>query len=339
MRFVVFGVGAIGGMLGGKLARAGFDVVGIARGKHLEVLQKTGLTIETAAGDEVAKFPCVADASEIKFADDDVIIVSVKTQDFMVACEKLRDAGVHRQPIVCAQNGVEAERIALRMFPNVYGMCVRLPTNFEKPGIIRSWGHPHPGNLDIGRFPKGKDAVCDTVAAALIKAGYLAEAHPEVMIPKYDKLLGNLSNALQAVFGRTPPATEYFPILKKEGEAVYKAAGIDTFDATMVGRPPKAMTETPVRGQTRPGTSSWQSLVRGTGTMESDYLNGEIILLGRLHGVPTPANDFFCRLAQKMATSGAQPGSADPAVVAAEFKKAMEEAEKLAGATRLTAAE
>jgi 2-dehydropantoate 2-reductase len=339
MRFVVFGVGAIGGMLGGKLARAGYDVVGIARGKHLEALQKNGLTIETATGDEVAKFPCVADASEIKFTDDDVIIISVKTQDFMAACEKLRDAGVHQQPIVCAQNGVEAERIALRKFPNVYGMCVRLPTNFEKPGIIRSWGHPHPGNLDIGRFPKGKDAVCDAIAAALIKAGYLAEAHPDVMVPKYDKLLGNLSNALQAVFGRTPPATEYFPILKKEGEAVYKAAGIDTFDPTMVGRPPKAMTEPPVKGQTRPGTSSWQSLVRGTGTMESDYLNGEIILLGRLHGVPTPANDFFCRLAQKMATSGAQPGSADPAAVAAEFKKAMEEAEKSAGKTRLSAAE
>jgi 2-dehydropantoate 2-reductase len=339
MRFVLFGVGAIGGMLAGKLTRAGYDCVGIARGRHLETLQKDGLTIETASGDEHSKFPCVADASEIKFTDDDIIVISVKTQDFMAACEKLRDAGVHKQPILCAQNGVEAERMGLRMFPNVYGICVRLPTNFERPGIIRSWGHPHPGNLDIGRFPKGKDEVCEKVAAALIKAGYIAEAHPDVMIPKYDKLLGNLSNALQAVFGRTPPATEYFPILKKEGEAVYKAAGINTFDPTMVGRPPKAMTETPVKGQTRPGTSSWQSLLRGTGTMESDYLNGEIILLGRLHGVPTPANDFFCRLAQKMATSGAKPGSGDPVAIAADFKKAMAEAEKDAAAARLTAAE
>lgn len=339
MRFVLFGVGAIGGMLGGKLARAGYDCVGIARGKHLEALQKDGLTIETPSGDEHAKFPCVASAAEIKFTDDDIVIISVKTQDFMSACEKLRDAGVHKQPILCAQNGVEAERMALRMFPNVYGICVRLPTNFDRPGVIQSWGHPHPGNLDIGRFPKGKDAACDKVVAALIKAGYLAEAHPDIMIPKYDKLLGNLSNAPTAVFGRTPVADDYFKIMKKEGEAVYKAAGIDTFDPTMVGRPPKAMTETPIKGKKRPGTSSWQSLIRGTGTMESDYLNGEIILLGRLHGVPTPANDFFCRLAQKMATSGAAPGSADPAKVAADFKQAMADAEKDAAGARLTAAE
>jgi 2-dehydropantoate 2-reductase len=38
------------------------------------------------------------------------------------------------------------------------------------------------------------------------------------------------------------------------------------------------------------GSSSWQSLVRGAGSIETDYLNGEIALLGRLHGVPTPLN-------------------------------------------------
>ena len=46
----------------------------------------------------------------------------------------------------------------------------------------------------------------------------------------------------------------------------------------------------PVDGELRPGGSSWQSLARGVGTIETDYLNGEIVLLGRLHGVPTPAN-------------------------------------------------
>jgi 2-dehydropantoate 2-reductase len=323
MRFVVFGVGAIGGMLAGKLSLAGIDVVGIGRGANLEAINSDGLTIESPDGDEVARFPCVASASEVDFQDRDVVIVSVKTQAVARALEELRDAGVYRQPIVCAQNGVESERLALRIFPNVYGMCVRLPTNFEKPGTIRSWGHPHPGNLDVGRFPRGIDAVSDSIVAALIKAGYLAESHPDVMAPKYEKLLANLSNVLEAAFGRTPTTKEYYPILRKEGEAVYAAAGISLTDPHAAGRPSKVMTEAPVKGNTRLGTSSWQSLLRGTGTIETDYLNGEIVLLGRLHGVPTPANEFFCRLSQEMVSSRLDAGSADPEKVAKAFKQAM----------------
>ena len=49
--------------------------------------------------------------------------------------------------------------------------------------------------------------------------------------------------------------------------------------------------------QSRPGASSWQSLARGTGSIEADYLNGEIVLLGRLHGVATPVNAALQRLA------------------------------------------
>ncbi|MGH9228389.1 MAG: ketopantoate reductase C-terminal domain-containing protein, partial [Acidimicrobiales bacterium] len=59
----------------------------------------------------------------------------------------------------------------------------------------------------------------------------------------------------------------------------------------------------------RQGGSSWQSLARGLRSVETDYLTGEIVLLGRLHRVPTPVNDLLQRLANRMAAEGRPPGS------------------------------
>jgi 2-dehydropantoate 2-reductase len=61
--------------------------------------------------------------------------------------------------------------------------------------------------------------------------------------------------------------------------------------------------------RSRPGSSSWQSLARGTGSIEADYLNGEIVLLGRLHDVPTPVNHLLQRLATTAAREGRRPGA------------------------------
>jgi 2-dehydropantoate 2-reductase len=67
-----------------------------------------------------------------------------------------------------------------------------------------------------------------------------------------------------------------------------------------------------VPGVSRAGGSTWQSLARGAGAVEADYLNGEIVLLGRLHGVPTPANETARRLVNRHARDGARPGTLTP---------------------------
>ena len=56
-------------------------------------------------------------------------------------------------PIVCAQNGVAGERIALRRFERVYGVCVMLPASHLEPGRVVAAGAPRPGSLDVGRYP------------------------------------------------------------------------------------------------------------------------------------------------------------------------------------------
>jgi 2-dehydropantoate 2-reductase len=76
-----------------------------------------------------------------------------------------------------------------------------------------------------------------------------------------------------------------------------------------------------VAGRPRGGGSSWQSLMRGTGTVEADQLNGEIVLLGRLHGVPAPANDLVRRLVNRAARDRTPPGSLTPA----ELSKMLED--------------
>jgi 2-dehydropantoate 2-reductase len=64
----------------------------------------------------------------------------------------------------------------------------------------------------------------------------------------------------------------------------------------------------PVAGEAHGGGSSWQSITRGLGSIETDYLNGEIVMLGRLFGVPTPANEALQRVAVEHARGRRPPG-------------------------------
>src|SRR5205814_3328719 len=100
------------------------------------------------------------------------------------------------------------------------------------------------------------------------------------------------------------------PRAKAEGVAVLEAAGIpfasDEEDAARRGN---HLQMRPINGERRGGGSTWQSLARGVRALETDYLNGEIVLLGRLHGVPTPANALVQQVARELATAGAPPAS------------------------------
>lgn len=321
MRFIVFGVGAIGGTIAGKLAGAGEDVIGIARGEQLRALQMHGLTLETPEGDEHSRFPVFGSPAEADVQSDDAVLLTMKTQDTAHALEQLREAGVKDNPIVCVQNAVENERLALRLFPNVYGVCVMLPASYLEPGMVRAYSTPRPGILDIGRYPHGKDKACEEIAAALERGGFGSMADDDIMAQKYGKLLMNLGNSLQAALGVAARRGPYVEALRAEGEAALKAAGIRwgnaDFDSPRRGN---MMRVAPVKGFAHPGGSSWQSLMRGTGSIETDYLNGEISLLGRLHGVPTPVNDYFGALAAEMVRTKAPAASIDPARVERELK-------------------
>ncbi len=108
---------------------------------------------------------------------------------------------------------------------------------------------------------------------------------------KYAKLLNNLGNAMDALCGPDADGRDLQQRARSEGAACLRAAGIDPIspEEDSARRGDRFQWDGPAN-RSRPGASSWQSLARGTGSIEADYLNGEIVLLGRLHGVPTPVN-------------------------------------------------
>ncbi|MGB0112931.1 MAG: ketopantoate reductase C-terminal domain-containing protein, partial [Ilumatobacteraceae bacterium] len=244
---------------------------------------------------------------------DDVFVLGIKGQDTPGVLNDLRVAGVVDQPIVCLQNGVDNERQALRLFPNVYGICVMLPADHLAPGVVRVWTAPSSGLLDIGRYPHGVDHVAVELAATLEAATFGSIPRDDIMSWKYRKLLMNLNNAVEAVCGRSGVRGRLGEMVQAEGEAAIAAAGITaTSPEVDLARRGDALKIQPVGDEPhRAGGSSWQSLRRGTGTIETDYLTGEIVLLGRLHGVPTPANSALQRLAVEMARTGEPPASRD----------------------------
>ncbi len=213
---------------------------------------------------------------------------------------------------MCAQNGVEGGRLALRRFRHVYGVCVWLPSAFVEPGVVSAAGTPLTGILHLGRLPHGTDDTAHRIAADLAASRFEAPVVADVARWQYAKLLGNLGNAIEAVGG--PIADEagrgLYARVRSEGEAVLDAAGIAHASAgeQQAARGDK-VTLVPLDGVHRGGGSSWQSLNRGTGTIEADYLNGEIVLLGRLHGVPTPLNVLLQRLANRFARERRAAGS------------------------------
>lgn len=307
MRFVIIGAGAIGGVIGAQLHEGGGEVVLVARGEHFRVIRDHGLRVESPDDTRAVAVPVVDDVAAAELSAGDVVVVAVKSQHTTEALTSLRAVAPATISVACAQNGVENERLALRSFANVYGICVRLPASHLKPGHVRAHRGPVVGILDLGRYPSGVDQTAEQLAATLSTSGFVSQALPDIMRWKYTKLLLNLGNAIEVIVGPSARAGTLFTEARAEGMACLRAAEIDFASdaedaarrADLVPRPAGA----PVGG------SSWQSMTRRTGNVEVDFLNGEIVLLGRLHGVATPVNETLQRLANELARSHAAPGT------------------------------
>ncbi len=301
MRFVIFGAGAIGGVAGAKLHQAGFDVALIARGAHYRAIRDHGLTLEQPHASTVLEIPVADSPAAREWSGEEVVMLATKSQDTIGALTDLRDSAPASTPVVCLQNGIENERIALRLFANVYGAVVMSPTAHLEPGIVQAYGTQGTGVIDLGCYPSGLDALSEEIANALGASDFSSMARPDIMRFKYAKLLSNLANAVDAICEPGPPAGELIKLAKDEGEAALSGAGVD-FVADevndVVGRWERLDLQ-PIAGRERAGSSTRQSIVRGAPTVETDFLNGEIALLGRLHGVATPVNDALCELSAR----------------------------------------
>jgi 2-dehydropantoate 2-reductase len=309
VRYIIYGAGAIGGTIGARLFESGHDVVLIARGPHLEAVQSEGLTVRAPDSTTTLRIPAAGRPPEIDWQPDDVVLLTVKSQDTAGALEELREAAGDAV-VVCAQNGVANERMGLRRFSRLYAMMVMLPATHMQPGEVIVHASPVAGILDAGCYPAGIDPLIEQVSGALRAAGFDARADAAVMRLKHAKLIENLANIVQALCGLEASAGELVRRVRAEGVAALTAAGIEfASESEMDERRAEVMRGLrPIEGQAR-GGSTWQSLARGAGSIETDFLNGEIALLGALHGVQTPYNRMLQRVSAEAIRQGRAPGS------------------------------
>lgn len=319
MRYVVYGAGAVGGVIAGSMHRAGLPVTLVARGEHLAAIRSTGgLVLDTGDGRHLIDAPATDTAADVGWTDDTVVLLAVKSHQVAVALADLRAHAPAHAAVVCATNGIATELAALRCFARTYAVCVMLPASHLEPGVVVAACHPTPAILDIGRIPGGTDDLTAAVAGDLRAAGIASEERTDILAWKRRKLILNLGNGVDASFAQGEAADELGARALEEGERVLGAAGVTLATAeddrvrrgTILQRRPDLE---------RRGGSTWQSLSRRTGDSEIDYLSGEIVLQGRLHNVPTPVNEAVVAATRALAYDGGAPRSLDAADVLARL--------------------
>ena len=316
MRYLVFGAGAIGSTIGGHMFRAGHEVILIGRHQHVNAIKNSGLKLIT--GEELfnLQIPAVTSIDQIApIKREDVILLTVKTQHTAQSISQLQlYFNNFELPIICCQNSIWNEPYAHRILERVYGAVIYVAATYLTAGEVVNPRTGDFGYIEIGNYPKGQDEFCKTVVKDLQKASFAAIATSSIMHVKGAKLLGNLGNAVSAITGTSDGSKEFLIKTREEAIDVLSLAGIPfeslavfdqrrrkTYKGTNIW--PQKHAGSPARGG-----SSWQSLARGTGNIESEFLNGEIVKLGRMLGIKTPYNEILWHHAQQMADNMTQPG-------------------------------
>lgn len=323
-RYVIIGAGAVGGVLGGHLARADVSTVLVARGDHGAALMREGLRLCTPERREQIRVDAAMSPEQVVLRPDDVLVLTTKTHQAAEALSVWSDRPVGEEgqragdvlPILTALNGVQAEPIALRYFRRVFAVTVWMPALHLAPGeVVARSLPPAVGVFHIGRYPhtttqSDDDALLTGIRDDWTPAGFGVHLHEDIRPWKYNKLLRNLTNAVQALAVNREAAESLTRAARAEGERVLTQAGISyasTQESDAVrAHGPRAL---PVPGfEHRTGSSTWQSLSRGTGNVESDYLNGEIAAIAHRFGHSAPINTAIAALMRQAAREGWRPG-------------------------------
>ena len=307
MRYIIYGAGGIGSIMGGHLARTGHDVVLIGRPGHVNAINNQGLRLITPTATYVLKIPAVTAPEQVDFTPGDVVCLCMKGQDTEQALQDLKKITAD-VPVFCFQNGVRNEEIAARYFPRIYGAMVRVGAVYLTDGEVVCRRDP-PGWYIIGRYLAGIDPLLEAVAGDLRAAGYLIRTVTDALPYKWGKLMANLSNAIGAVTGSERGAAQpVYRAVFEEARSILEKAGIRWISQEQVARDWPETNN--VRGQlnTEAQSSTWQSLARRQGSIETEFLNGEIVRVAKKLGLEAPFNQKLVEISRAMAENHEPPG-------------------------------
>lgn len=304
LKVAVMGAGAVGCYYGAMLARAGHDVVLIARPQHVEAIASRGLRLQTARFDEHVRLLATPQASAVQGVD--VVLFCVKSTDTESAGALIRPFLKADALVLCLQNGVDnADRLRVQLPQHdVAAAVVYVATEMAGPGHVK-----HNGRGELLLAPSTSAAVSsEALAKALVAAGVPTEISGNVRGALWAKLTLNCAyNAVSAItqlpYGKTVPGVginEVTRDLVAECLAVAAAEGVE-----MPGDMDAAVRKIAETMQSQ-YSSTAQDLARGKQT-EIDYLNGFIVRRGEALGIATPVNRVMWALVKLLES---RPGPA-----------------------------
>ncbi len=333
MRIIVYGAGAVGSIIGGYIHHAGFEALLICSPAHAKAIGRDGLKITGVQGDYRLNIPAVSEVSDVHFKDDDVTFLTMKTFDTETAISRLGKTAPQMSAI-CFQNGVRNESFAEGHFKKVYGGVVFFGAKYLEPGSVV---HTADNSLGIGVYPSGLDELSEQLSGVLTKAGFSVTSYPNIMAVKWSKLFRNLNNALFAItnlsvlegikyedsrFLMADILEEALRVVEAEGIEIVPLAGHQPPDKMIehLRRPGERSFEISPTEEAMLRPSTWQDLYLGRGRTEVEYLNGEIVRLGRKHDIPTPLNSLMVQVVTEMSEKKLLPGAVTLAQLRSKLK-------------------
>ncbi len=320
MRFAVVGAGAIGGLLGAKLAIAGEEVTFIARNRNLAAINAGGFRLVCDDGrEEHAQSVRAVDRMGDAGAQD-VVLLTVKAHQVADVAPALRELFAPHTIVVTMINGVPwwyffrlsgpyqdrriesvdpDGRIARSIEPErIIGSVVYPAAELVAPGVVRVIE----GNrFTLGELDGSRSERVDTLAHTLIQAGFKAPVSKDIRSEIWLKLLGNVSfNPISALTHATlqqicqfAPTRTLVTNMMREAQAIAAELGVDF----------KISLEKRIAGAEAIGahkTSTLQDVEHGR-ALELDALIGAVVELGRITQVPTPHIDAIHAAASLLA--------------------------------------
>ncbi|TXH38945.1 MAG: 2-dehydropantoate 2-reductase [Rhodospirillaceae bacterium] len=319
MKIAIVGAGAIGGLLGGHLARIGVDVTLIARGPHLAAIKQNGLRVTGAGSDFTVHPKAVEDPAEA--GAQDYVIVSLKSPAVANMAKKMVPLLKDDTAVVMAVNGLPwwyfhglegplQGRKLTSLDPEglqwdfigpqrVLGCVVYPAAEVSDPGVIT---HVSGDRFSLGEPGKEVTDRVRTLSKLLIDAGLKAPVKKDIREEIWVKLWGNVAfNPLSALTGGTLAQI----CGNAETRAVAKAMMTEAENvANAVGVKMPIDIEKRIAGAAAIGehkTSMLQDLERGR-QMEIDAIIGSVAELARLVEVATPTIDAILALVRQRAS-------------------------------------